>query len=85
LVRAVVTINILVTHFRILILILVHFHIFHHIPLGVELKWRPYNEDGSVHDCKKKNGNEKEITLEAVLKKLESIGVKVNVEELMKQ
>jgi len=48
-------------------------------------KWRPYNEDGSVHDCKKKNGNGKEITLEAVLKKLESIGVKVNLEELMKQ
>lgn len=22
-------------------------------------KWLPYNQDGSQHDCKKKNGNEK--------------------------
>jgi hypothetical protein len=48
-------------------------------------KWHPYNKDGSPHDCKKKNGNGTQVTLEAVLKKLQSIGVTVNMEELMKQ
>jgi hypothetical protein len=50
-------------------------------------KWRPYNEDGTEHDCKSKNGNgmKQEITLEMVQKKLESIGIIINVETLMKQ
>jgi len=48
-------------------------------------KWLPYNEDGSQHDCKSKNGIEKEITLEMVQNKLESIGILINVERLMKQ
>jgi stress response protein SCP2 len=56
-----------------------------------EGKWLPYNEDGSQYDWKKKNGNgngeEKkiEITLEMVQKKLESIGIIINVDRLMKQ
>jgi hypothetical protein len=51
-----------------------------------EGKWLPYNEDGSQHDCKKKNGNgKKEITLEMVQKKLESLGININVERLMKE
>lgn len=52
-------------------------------------KWRPYNmEDNSEHDCKKKNGDDKdkkEITLEMVQRKLESIGIIINIERLMKQ
>jgi hypothetical protein len=52
------------------------------------------NPDGSQHACKKQdngNGKEKEkqtkqeFTLEAVLKKLESVGIKVNLNELMNQ
>lgn len=57
-----------------------------------EGKWLPYNEDGSVHDCKNKskNGkaseqNHKEITLERVQRKLESIGIIINVERLMNE
>jgi hypothetical protein len=52
-------------------------------------KWKPYNiEDNSEHDCKKqKNGNGKEkkqeFTWEAVQKKLESIGIIINVDRLM--
>jgi hypothetical protein len=49
-----------------------------------EGRWLPYNKDGSTHDCKKKNGNGK-VTLEAVQKKLESLGIIVNVERLMAQ
>ena len=48
-----------------------------------EGKWLPYNEDGSQHDCKKKGKNE--YTLEQVQKKLETHGIIVNVERLMKQ
>ena len=50
-------------------------------------KWRPYNEDGTEHDCKSKNGNgmKQEITLEMVQKKLESIGIIINVDRLMNQ
>jgi len=47
-----------------------------------EGKWLPYNKNGSPHDCKK---NGKEITLEMVTKKLESIGIVINLEKLMKQ
>jgi hypothetical protein len=51
-------------------------------------KWLPYNEDGSLHDCKN-NGQQKEkkqeYTLEMVQKKLESLGIIINIERLMKQ
>jgi hypothetical protein len=47
-------------------------------------KWRPFNADGTEHDCKK-NGKEKEITLEAVRKKLESIGISLDLAKLMNQ
>jgi hypothetical protein len=50
-------------------------------------KWRPYNEDGTEHDCKsKKSGKEKkQVTLEMVQKKLDSIGIIINVEKLIKE
>jgi len=52
-------------------------------------KWLPYEKDGSSHDCRNKiNGNgkaEKEITLEMVLRKLETHGIIINIERLMKQ
>jgi hypothetical protein len=62
--------------------------------------WLPYNPDGTPHVCKKQdsgNGKEKEkekqqskeakneFTLEQVRKKLESIGIIINVERLMKE
>jgi hypothetical protein len=63
------------------------------IRLSDELgKWKAFNiEDNTIHDCKSKtngNGNEskeakKEITVEMVLKKLESIGIIINVDRLM--
>ncbi len=57
-------------------------------------KWLPYNKDNSAHDCRttktngttttKTNGqNQKKYTLDDVRKKLESIGIIVNVERLM--
>jgi hypothetical protein len=53
-------------------------------------KYLPYNvEDDSQHDCRKNgNGNGKqkqEFTLEAVQKKLESIGIIINIERLMNE
>jgi len=49
-------------------------------------KWLPYNLNNGPHDCKK-NGKEtkQEITLEMVQKKLESLGIIINMERLMKQ
>ena len=49
-------------------------------------KYLPYNLDNTLHDCRptKENGKQ-EFTLEAVLKKLESIGIIINVERLMFQ
>lgn len=49
-----------------------------------EGRWLPYNKDGSTHDCKKKNGKQ-EITLESVIRKLETRGIIVNIERLMKE
>lgn len=46
-------------------------------------KWLPYNLDGSSHDCRTKQETPTH-TLEAVQKKLESIGIIINVERLMK-
>lgn len=48
-------------------------------------KWLPYNLDGSAHDCRTKPDQEKEVTLQAVLKKLESSGIIINVDRLMAQ
>jgi hypothetical protein len=48
-------------------------------------RWLPYNKDGSTHDCKKIHDNGKEITLQMVEKKLESIGIIINVERLMNE
>jgi hypothetical protein len=51
-------------------------------------KWLPYNKDGSSHDRRtngKTNGQNQKYTLDEVQKKLESIGVIINVERLMKQ
>ncbi|MGI0033559.1 MAG: hypothetical protein ACRD97_09870 [Nitrososphaeraceae archaeon] len=49
-------------------------------------KWLTYKNDGSSHDCKTKiNGQEHKYTLDDVTKKLESIGVIINVERLMKE
>jgi hypothetical protein len=42
-----------------------------------------YNLNNGPHDCRKKE--QKEITLEMVQKKLESIGIIINVERLMNQ
>ena len=47
-------------------------------------KWNPYNKDGTAHDCRNKQETST-YTLDAVQKKLESIGVILNVERLMKQ
>ena len=49
-------------------------------------KWLPYNLNNGPHDCRKKSEqNHQEITLEMVQKKLESIGIIINVERLMNQ
>jgi hypothetical protein len=48
-------------------------------------KWLPYNLNNGPHDCRKKETKQQQFTLEAVQKKLESIGIIINVERLMKQ
>jgi hypothetical protein len=50
-------------------------------------KWTAHNLNNGLHDCRKKEQeqNHKEITLEMVQRKLESIGIIINVERLMKQ
>lgn len=50
-------------------------------------KWLPYNKDGSDHDCRTKDKEERkqEATLQDVLKKLESNGIIINVDRLMAQ
>jgi len=53
-------------------------------------KWLPYNLNNGPHDCRKKQEPttqqaKQEYTLEMVLKKLDSIGIKINLMELMKQ
>jgi hypothetical protein len=51
-----------------------------------EGKWLPYNLNNGPHDCRKKcEQNQKDITLEMVQKKLESIGISINVERMMNQ
>jgi len=49
-------------------------------------KWKAYNGDGSAHMCNSKtsNGNgKKEYTLDEVQKKLETLGIIINVDRLM--
>jgi hypothetical protein len=48
-----------------------------------EGKWLPYNLNNGQHDCRKKD--KKEITLEMVQRKLESIGIIINIGRLMSQ
>lgn len=48
-----------------------------------EGKWLPYNKDGSTHDCRKKNGNDK-VTVEALVQKLGSLGISIDLEKVMK-
>jgi hypothetical protein len=49
-------------------------------------KWLPYNLNNGPHDCRKKETKQQqEFTLEAVRKKLESIGISLDVEKLMNQ
>ena len=51
-------------------------------------KWRPFNQDGSEHDCKKQNekltnghnGNGNDISVEVLLRKLASIGITIDLE-----
>jgi len=47
-------------------------------------KWLPYDLNNGPHDCRKKESKQ-EITLEMVQRKLESIGIILNVERLMKE
>jgi len=47
-------------------------------------KWLPYNLNNGPHDCRKKE-TKQEITLEMVRRKLESIGIILNVERLMSE
>jgi hypothetical protein len=48
-------------------------------------KWLPYNLNNGPHDCRKKEQNHKEITLEIVLNKLASIGITLDLDKLMNQ
>jgi hypothetical protein len=47
-------------------------------------KWLPYNFNNGPHDCRKKE-TKQEITLEQVKKKLESIGITLDLDKLMNQ
>jgi hypothetical protein len=53
-----------------------------------EGKWLPYNQDGSVHECKAKtkngngNGNNNDISVQILLKRLQSIGIIIDLEKL---
>jgi hypothetical protein len=44
-------------------------------------KWLPYNLNNGPHDCRKKE-TKQEFTLETVLKKLESIGITLDLNKL---
>jgi hypothetical protein len=55
-------------------------------------KWLPYNLNNGPHDCRNKSKQttitepkKQEFTLDAVLKKLESIGMKIDLDKLMNQ
>lgn len=47
-------------------------------------KWHPYNKDGSLHTCNKKqdpNGRD-DLSVEVLLKRLESVGIKIDLNKL---
>ena len=49
-------------------------------------KWPPFNKDGTPHDCRKQQETkqeQQEFTLEAVQKKLASIGITLDLDKLM--
>ena len=47
-------------------------------------KWLPYNLNNGSHDCRKKETKTKqEFTLDSVRKKLESIGISLDLDKLM--
>ena len=48
-------------------------------------KWLPYNLNNGPHDCRKKETKQEEFTLDSVRKKLESIGISLDLEKLMNQ
>jgi hypothetical protein len=48
-----------------------------------EGKWLPYNLNNGPHDCSMRH--KKEITLEMIQTKLESIGIIINLNRLMNQ
>jgi hypothetical protein len=56
-------------------------------------KWNPYNKDGSAHDCRTTGAEDTSAakqdtptyTLDQVVKKLESIGIIINVQRLLSQ
>jgi hypothetical protein len=57
-------------------------------------KWLPYNLNNGPHDCRERDRenkrqpeeqNHKEITLETIKKKLESIGIVIDLDKLMNQ
>jgi hypothetical protein len=52
-------------------------------------KWLAYNLDDTQHDCRDKDRPKKEtkqeFTLDSVRKKLESIGISLDLEKLMNQ
>jgi hypothetical protein len=47
-------------------------------------KWIPYNLNNGPHDCRKKE-TKQEFTLDSVRKRLESIGIILDLEKLMNQ
>ena len=49
-------------------------------------RYLPYEVDGTLHNCPKRQGKKQEpkkYTLEEVIKKLESIGIIINIDRLM--
>jgi hypothetical protein len=48
-------------------------------------KWLPYNLNNGPHDCRNKETKKEEFTLEAVRKKLDSIGISLDLDKLMNQ
>ena len=49
-------------------------------------KWKAFNiSDNKIHECQKSsndNGNNNDISVEVLLKKLESVGISINLERL---
>jgi hypothetical protein len=47
-----------------------------------EGKWLPYSEDGSVHDRKKQKNGNNDLSVEVLLKRVESIGITMDLNKL---